>query len=250
MVFFYLLNLTVKQVLWFVQPCSNNFRTLIMLLLYRKLMKQFDQLEVMIKKQKYNLMKNLFYVLAVSATALTFQGCGDGSKSTTDSTDTSAMAIDSMPAMTDTSATTVDQKDIDFANKAAVGGMAEVEFGKLAREKSTDTKVKEFAAMMITDHGKANQELMNIAKMKKITLPAALDDEHGKKLEELKSKSGKDFDKAYVAAMVDGHKKTLDLMTDGAANGKDPDLKGFAGKTAPVVKMHLDMINKIQAEMK
>jgi putative membrane protein len=195
-------------------------------------------------------MKKLIYVLAVSATAFVFQGCGSGSGSATDTSDTTAMATDSMSAMGDTTAMAADQMDIDFANKSAVGGMAEVEFGKLAEEKSSDAKVKEFAAMMVKDHGMANEELMSIAKMKNITLTAMLDDEHAKKLEELKAKSGKDFDKAYVMAMVDGHKKTLDLMTDGAANCKDSDLKAFAAKTAPVVKTHLDKINKIQAEMK
>jgi putative membrane protein len=195
-------------------------------------------------------MKKLIYVLAVSAAALLFQGCGNGSGSATDTSDTTAMAADSMSAMQDTSAMAADQMDIDFANKAAVGGMAEVEFGKLAQENSSDSKVKEFAGMMVKDHGMANEELSSIAKMKNITLPAALDDEHAKKFEELKSKSGKDFDKAYVMAMVEGHKKTLDLMTDAAANCKDSDLKAFAAKTAPTVKMHLDMINKIQAEMK
>jgi putative membrane protein len=201
-------------------------------------------------KQNSNLMKKLIYVLAVSATGFFFQGCGSGSGSATDTSDTTAMAADSMAAMGDTSAMATDQMDIDFANKAAIGGMAEVEFGKLAQEKGSDAKVKEFAAMMVKDHGMANEELSSIAKMKNITLPAALDNEHDKKLEELKSKSGKDFDKAYVMAMVEGHQKTLDLMTDGATNCKDSDLKAFAAKTGPTVKMHLDMINKIQAEMK
>jgi putative membrane protein len=194
-------------------------------------------------------MKKLFYVVTISAAVFALQGCGSGSGSATDTSDTSAMAPDSMAA-TDTTALKVDQMDIDFAGKAAVGGMAEVEFGKLAQEKSSNAKVKEFAAMMVADHGKANGELMSIAASKNITLPAGLDEEHLKKLEELKSKSGAAFEKAYVAAMVEGHQKTLALMQDGAAHCKDSSLKTFAEKTAPVVKAHLDMITKIQAEMK
>lgn len=194
-------------------------------------------------------MKKLFYAVALSAAGFVFQGCGNGSGSSTDTSDTSAMATDSMASM-DTTAMSVDQMDMDFASKAAVGGMAEVEFGKLAQEKGTNAKVKEFAAMMVTDHGKANSELMAIAASKNMTLPASLDDEHMKKQQELQSKSGMAFDKAYVAAMVEGHNKTLTLMQDAAQNCKDSELKAFAAKTAPVVKAHLDMITKIQAEMK
>jgi putative membrane protein len=208
----------------------------------------------MIQKQNANLMKKLFFTMAILGAALAFQGCGSGSGSATDTSDTSKMAADSMAAMDtntmDTTAMSTDQMDVDFANKAAVGGMAEVQFGKLAQEKGSSAKVKDFAAMMVKDHGMANTELMSIAKSKNITLPTALDAEHMKKLTELQSKSGTDFDKAYVTAMVEGHQKTLALMQDGAANCKDSKLKDFAAKTAPIVKTHLDMITKIQAEMK
>ena len=51
-------------------------------------------------------------------------------------------------------------------------------------------------------------------------------------------------------AMVDGHKKTLDLMKDGEKNLKDADLKAFAAKTAPTVQMHLDAIKRIKDGMK
>ena len=104
--------------------------------------------------------------------------------------------------------------------------------------------------MMVKDHSKANDELMAIAKAKNITLPAAPDADHQKKLDDLSKLSGKDFDKAYVDAMVDGHKKTLDLMNMAAKDCKDSELKAFAAKTAPVVQMHLDAINKIHDSMK
>ncbi|WP_276088112.1 DUF4142 domain-containing protein [Pedobacter sp. JY14-1] len=194
-------------------------------------------------------MKKLFIAMAFGAASLTLQSCG-GSNKASDSADTTTMATDTSMGMADTTAMATDQMDIEFANKAAVGGMAEVELGKLAQEKATNAKVKDFAAMMVKDHGMANEELMSIAKTKGITLPTMLDDEHAKKKTELSAKSGMDFDKAYVAAMVEGHEKTLSLMEDGSKNCKDGELKAFAAKTAPVVKSHLDMIRKIQSEMK
>jgi putative membrane protein len=50
--------------------------------------------------------------------------------------------------------------------------------------------------------------------------------------------------------MIDGHKKTLDLMNGEAKNGADTSLKAFAAKTAPTVQKHLDAINKIHDSMK
>jgi putative membrane protein len=194
-------------------------------------------------------MKKLTLITLVALTAATFQACksktgGSSTDSTATTTDTSkstaVVKADSAAANPDTA----------FANKAAVGGMAEVALGKLAESKSNNAKIKEFADMMVTDHGKANDELKGIAQSKKITLPATLDAEHQAKSDSLSKLSGKDFDKAYVAAMVEGHQKTLALMQGEAADGKDNELKAFAAKTAPVVKMHLDAIQKIQAGMK
>jgi putative membrane protein len=187
--------------------------------------------------------------LSAAITAISLQAChsshaSSGTDSTTTKTDSSTI----MNAKTDSSSSTM--SDTAFANKAAVGGMAEVALGKMAAAKGDSKSVKDFGNMMVVDHGKANAELMNIAKKKNMILPEGLDAEHQAKSDNLSKLNGKDFDKAYVAAMVEGHQKTLALMQAEAANGSDPDLKAFAAKTAPTVKMHLDKIVAIQASMK
>ncbi len=51
--------------------------------------------------------------------------------------------------------------------------MAEVEAGNLARQKSNNAKVKDFAAMMVKDHTAANDTLKSLAASKNITLPSS-----------------------------------------------------------------------------
>lgn len=195
-------------------------------------------------------MKKLNLLFIIIAAAGLLQAChsksnASGSDSTTTTTtDTTKVTT----VKTDSSASIL--PDTAFAAKAAVGGMAEVALGKMAANKGASQDVKDFGNMMVMDHGKANAELMSIAKTKNIVLPAALDAEHQAKSDSLSKLTGKDFDKAYVAAMVEGHQKTLALMQSEAANGKDADLKAFAAKTAPVVQQHLDKITKIQASLK
>jgi putative membrane protein len=193
-------------------------------------------------------MKKLIYLLAISA--LAFEACNGGNKDAKESADSLNMAKDSSTNAVATGGIAVDEADAKFTTQAAVGGMAEVELGKLALEKSSNPQVKEFATMMVKDHGMANTELMAIAKQKNITLPSTVDDEHKKKMDELSKKSGADFDKAYVDAMVSDHKSTLKLMEDELRDAKDADLKAFATKTAPIVQSHLVMINKINDSMK
>jgi len=195
-------------------------------------------------------MKKLIYLMAVSVSALAFQACNSGNKDAKESADSLNMSKDTTTNVAATGGIAVDEADAKFTTSAAVGGMAEVELGKLALQKSNNPQVKEFATMMVNDHGKANTELMDIAATKNITLPTTVDEEHQKKMDDLSKKSGADFDKAYVDAMVDGHKSTLKLMEDESKNGADADLKAFATKTAPIVQSHLTMINKIKDGMK
>lgn len=192
-------------------------------------------------------MKKLIYLCAISATAFAFQGCNSSTKDARQTADSLNMVKDTTSNEKMTGGIAVDS---EFATKAAVGGMAEVEFAKLALTKTSDPKLKEFATMMVTDHGRANEELMAIAKMKNITLHGALDEAHQKKMIELTQKTGKDFDKAYTDAMVEGHKSTLELMKNEAKTGHDADLKSFATKTEVTVQKHLDMINMIHDRMK
>jgi putative membrane protein len=57
-------------------------------------------------------------------------------------------------------------QDREFVQKAVQGGLAELAAGKLASTKASSAEVKRFGAQMVTDHGKANSELANIAKSK------------------------------------------------------------------------------------
>lgn len=140
--------------------------------------------------------------------------------------------------------------DAKFAVAAANGGMAEVELGKLAQQTAANSKVKDFGAMMVSDHTKANNELMALAKSKNITLPTTINADEQKTKDDLSKKTGADFDKAYVSNMIDDHKKDIKDFEDASKNCKDADLKAFAAKTLPTLKMHLDAIQKIHDSMK
>jgi putative membrane protein len=51
----------------------------------------------------------------------------------------------------------------DFVDKAAAGGMFEVQVAQLALQKSQSSTVKSFAQRMVDDHTKVNDQLKQIA---------------------------------------------------------------------------------------
>lgn len=140
--------------------------------------------------------------------------------------------------------------DSEFAVKAASGGMMEVELGKLAQTNAQSAAVKEFGAGMVTDHSKANEELMAWAQSKNITLPAALGEDHQDKIRKLSEKKGSDFDKAYIDFMVDDHKEDIKLFKNQVEKGGDADLKAWANGKVPTLEHHLMMADGIKESMK
>ena len=193
-------------------------------------------------------MKKINLLVACLGVAGMLQAChgGKDSKASADSANTAKADT----AKKDSSAAAVDKDDAKFAVAAANGGMAEVELGKLAQQKAANQKVKDFGTMMVSDHSKANDEMKALAKSKGITLPDSLDSKEQKVKNDLSAKSGADFDKAYVSNMIDDHKKDIKEFEEAAKNCKDADLKAFAVKTLPTLKMHLYAIQKIHDSMK
>jgi len=195
-------------------------------------------------------MKRLSLIMMVVFAAFAFQACKNKAKDTTEAADSANKTKDTSTNAAVTGGIAVDKDDAKFVTTAANDGMAEVAVGKLAQEKAVGKRVKAFADMMVMDHTKAGDELATIAKTKNITLPVAPDADKQKKADDLSKKTGKSFDKAYVDAMVDGHEDAVKLFTDASQNCKDADLKAFATKTLPTLKMHLDSIKAIKANMK
>ena len=136
--------------------------------------------------------------------------------------------------------------DHEFVMEAAMGGMMEVELGRIAAQKGMSESVKQFGQRMVDDHSKANEELMSLATSKGMTLPTALDEKHKKDVTKLSAMSGADFDRAYSRMMLSDHNKDVKEFEKQSTKGADPDIKAFAGKTLPTLQEHLQMAKALE----
>lgn len=139
--------------------------------------------------------------------------------------------------------------DHKFAMEAAMGGMMEVELGKLAASKGASDEVRQFGQKMVDDHSKANDELMQLASGKGMTLPTAPSAKHQAEMQKLSALSGEKFDKEYVKMMLKDHKKDVAAFEKEANGGMDAELKAFAASTLPTLREHLQMIQRINDKM-
>jgi putative membrane protein len=112
----------------------------------------------------------------------------------------------------------------------------------MAQQKGKSADVKKFGSTMVTDHSKANNELMAIAKKKGVDL--------SKEKPSMKKLNDANFDKEYIDAMVKDHEEDWSAFQAEAKNGSDADVKAFASKTSAMIKKHLDMAKAAQAKLK
>lgn len=137
-----------------------------------------------------------------------------------------------------------------FIKKAADGGMAEVELGKIAAEKGGSDEVKDFGNQMVKDHTKANDDLKEVAAKMSVEVPATLSEKHQAKAKKMSAMSGAAFDKAYVAGMIQAHETDIAAFEKAAKEVKNADLKEFIEETVPVMKHHLEMVKKFDQAKK
>jgi putative membrane protein len=154
----------------------------------------------------------------------------------------SASAQSRTPTQTPANRSVVTQSgsaDIEFILKAAEGGMAEVELGKVAQQQATSDEVKKFGQRMVEDHGKGGDELQSLARSRGITLPSDLPAKDKALRDRLTKLNGKTFDRTYMRNMVTDHRMDVAEFKKEATSGKDPEVKAWAAKMLPTLEDHL-----------
>jgi putative membrane protein len=137
-----------------------------------------------------------------------------------------------------------------FARQAAIGGRAEVEVSRLAQKKASAEPVRSFAKRMVDDHSKSNEQLMKSSRGVNSSIPKDLDSEHKTLMGELEKKAqGKEFDLAYLAAQIQDHQRTANLLQYELSFGQNEALKKYAAAALPVVLEHLDLAKHHYAEL-
>jgi len=129
--------------------------------------------------------------------------------------------------------------DQDFLVKASTCSNACVEVSSLAEKRAESPKVKEFAAVMVTEHKKCQDRLAEQTKNRKIAVVSGLEQETKTDIDNLSKLKGAEFDRAYLSWIIKGHREGIAMLQNQADNGKDNDLRTFAKEQIPGMKEHL-----------
>ncbi len=196
----------------------------------------------------------LLCAAAVAAPPLMSAQAG-GSMPSSPSTPASPSSTPGMSGMSDATTSTAtgdpatqEMKDRLFVQKAAEGGMAEIQFGQLAAQKGGSDEVKQFGQRMVSDHTMLNEGMKPVAEQLGAKAPTKLNKKDQAEYDKLNALSGADFDKEYLSSMVKDHKQDLQEFQMEGSMTQNPNLKAALDKSIPVIQQHLQMVSQIANE--
>ena len=145
------------------------------------------------------------------------------------------------------------QQNTTGTDKAVVEKIAQdnlylLEAGKLAEQMADGEDIKDLAWKEVRDHELIHRELATLASANNISLASKLIPELQQRLERMKSASGRDFDNAYLAAMVTAHKADEQILTHEATEGGSSEYKSFIARTEAIFKRHLAVLQSSDAK--
>jgi putative membrane protein len=131
-----------------------------------------------------------------------------------------------------------------FVPMATSSNLFEIESSHLALERSKDPQVRRFAQQMVRDHNAAMRRMAATLRGNRMPVPPPqMNAKHQQMLAAVTAAS--DFDAAYVNAQLMAHQEAVALFTSYSSSGDVPPLAAFAGKTLPVLQMHLDHVQSL-----
>lgn len=155
-----------------------------------------------------------------------------------------------------TGSTAAAPTDPQIAMIAVTADSVDIDAGKLAAEKSSNPKVKEFAQMMVRDHTSVNKKATALVKKLNVTpeesdTSRSLKSDGDKNLEKLRGLSGAEFDKAYIDNEVTYHESVIGAVTNTLIpNTKNAELKKLLQSAGPIFNSHLTHAKEVQSSLK
>jgi putative membrane protein len=138
---------------------------------------------------------------------------------------------------------------------AVTADNVDIDSSKLAAEKTSNSKVKDFANLMVRDHTSVNKKATALAKKLNLTpeesdTSRTLKSNGDQTLEKLRGMNGAAFDKAYIDNEISYHELVLKTVDDTLIpNTKNAELKSLLESARPIFVSHLNHAKQVQSSL-
>jgi putative membrane protein len=145
--------------------------------------------------------------------------------------------------------------DPQIAGIVVTANQIDIDAGKLAKSRSKNKEVKDFAQLMITDHSAVNKQAAALAKKLGVKpedsdTSKSLKQGAAENVANLKKLKDGQFNKAYIDHEVAYHQQVLDAIDKVLIpSAQNQELKDLITKVRPAIAAHLEHAKHVQADL-
>lgn len=145
--------------------------------------------------------------------------------------------------------------DADVAGVLETANDGEVQAAEVALERASDSRVRDFAQRMVTDHTNASERLAQLASTGDImignpSLAAQLRSSNTETVQTLQQLEGAAFDRTYMDSQVSMHEWLLNTIDNTLIpSTRDNDLESLLTDIRPAVAQHLESARQIRSSL-
>ncbi|MBI4376023.1 MAG: DUF4142 domain-containing protein [Elusimicrobia bacterium] len=128
---------------------------------------------------------------------------------------------------------------------------SEIRLGEMARSKGQSDQVKEFGEMLVEEHRKAEEKVMEFARQNSLAVGQASPDPKQKQtFDRLKGLRGRQFDSEFVRVMHEEHMKAIQMLRDAQGNPENERITGLIADILPALEKHHERAMEIQQALR
>jgi putative membrane protein len=195
---------------------------------------------------------NLLSAMLLAGAAIVYS-CGNSGNGDSTNNDTAGLNANNVEATNPNNGANtsgpVSEADRQFMMNAATADMMEIQAANMAQQNAQHQAVKDYAAMMLRDHTASSSELKPMASANNVMLSDSLPADAKQHMDAMAKMKGKAFDTHYMQMMTTDHSKVISLFESTSQSASNPQVKAFAEKQLPILRMHLDSAKAISQRL-
>jgi putative membrane protein len=137
----------------------------------------------------------------------------------------------------------------EFMIKANQANLADIDMARIAKQKTQNADLKDFANMIESDHTGALEDLADLMQNNGMSPSNVLSPDAKADIEKITALSGDEMDREFVNAMVADHHKAIGMFRDQLNIAQSPDVRKYAERVLAILEMHLEKAQKLQSKL-
>ena len=134
----------------------------------------------------------------------------------------------------------------------AAGDSLEIQLGQLAQSKGTAQSVRDFGAMLVTDHSAHLTKTMEIVVDEDVGATPPMNDPEGLRLRQILTQlrnmsAGSNWDATFLRFQAQHHQNVIDILNANVKNAHDDDMEDHIENTLSSLAKHRDRARSVGA---